>query len=55
MLGVSTFPDLAHCLAMNPLGLKAAIEESCKKANLNVVVAAVVGDDLTVRVMTGLC
>lgn len=34
--------------AMNPLGLKKAIEESCQKANLSVVVAAVVGDDLTV-------
>eukprot|EP01127_Copromyxa_protea_P016118 TRINITY_DN4739_c0_g1_i1.p1 TRINITY_DN4739_c0_g1~~TRINITY_DN4739_c0_g1_i1.p1 ORF type:complete len:615 (-),score=110.50 TRINITY_DN4739_c0_g1_i1:35-1879(-) len=33
--------------AMNPLGLKQAIEEVCKKAGLNVVVAAVVGDDLT--------
>lgn len=33
---------------MNPLGMKKAIEESCKRANLDVVVAAIVGDDITV-------
>lgn len=37
---------------MNPLGLKKAIEDEAKKANLNVTVAAVYGDDLTVEIFS---
>lgn len=33
---------------MNPLGLKAAIEAEAKKANVNIKVAAIYGDDVTV-------